>query len=181
MSLGLLAAAISKMDGINGKPAWVLDGCSTIYWRWFPVRLVLQGLLTVVAGALSYFVIQDFPDTAKFLTEQERAFVIHRLQSDDQYSAAGETLKWKRIFSSLRDWETWISREYLISRITSPVLFIHTIDSMCLHGSVGLQLSKMAWANERNNSSGPLCAFSLFLPTNINQVLNLWVTVLYSF
>ncbi|KAJ7091470.1 MFS general substrate transporter [Mycena belliarum] len=92
---GLLAAAISNMEGVGGKPAWA----------WI---FILEGLATVVAGAASFFIIQDFPDTAKFLTEAERTLVIRRLQSDDQFSAAGETLKWKYIWKSLLDWKTWI-------------------------------------------------------------------------
>ncbi|KAJ7623132.1 MFS general substrate transporter [Roridomyces roridus] len=92
---GLLAAAISNMEGIGGKPAWA----------WI---FILEGLATVVAGAASYWIIQDFPDTAKFLTDAERAVVIRRLQADDQFSAAGENLQWKYIWKSVLDWKTWV-------------------------------------------------------------------------
>ncbi|TFL02117.1 MFS general substrate transporter [Pterulicium gracile] len=118
---GLLAAAIAKMDGVGGKPAWA----------WI---FILEGLATVVAGAVSFWIIQDFPDEAKFLTEEERTVVIRRLQGDDQFSAAGEKLKWKYIWSSLVDWKTWIGM-------------------LMYAGSVM-----------------PLYAFSLFLPTIINQI-----------
>jgi len=43
------------------------------------------------------------------LPEEERAFVIRRLQSDDQYSAGGEKLRLKYIWQSLRDWKTWVA------------------------------------------------------------------------
>ncbi|KAJ6518935.1 MFS general substrate transporter [Mycena sanguinolenta] len=92
---GLLAAAIANMDGVGGKPAWA----------WI---FILEGLATVLAGAASFWIIQDFPDTAKFLTEAERTVVIRRLQSDDQFSAAGENLRWKYIWKSLLDWKTWV-------------------------------------------------------------------------
>ncbi|KAJ7603423.1 major facilitator superfamily domain-containing protein [Roridomyces roridus] len=69
---------------------------------------ILEGLATVVAGAASYWIIQDFPDTAKFLTDAERAVVIRRLQADDQFSAAGENLQWKYIWKSVLDWKTWV-------------------------------------------------------------------------
>ncbi|KAF8902337.1 MFS general substrate transporter [Gymnopilus junonius] len=118
---GLLAAAISNMDGIGGRPAWA----------WI---FILEGLLTVLAGAASFWIIQDFPDNAKFLTDAERTFVVRRLQEDDQFSAAGEKLKWKYIFASLLDWKTWIG------------MLVYTGADM------------------------PLYAFSLFLPTIINQV-----------
>ncbi|THH26980.1 hypothetical protein EUX98_g7204 [Antrodiella citrinella] len=118
---GLLSAAISNMDGVGGKPAWA----------WI---FILEGLLTVLAGVASFWIIQDFPDTAKFLTEAERTFVIRRLQNDDQFSAAGETLKLRYIWQSLLDWRTWLGM----------LLYM--------------------------GSDGPLYAFSLFLPTIINQL-----------
>lgn len=83
------------MGGIGGKPAWA----------WI---FILEGLATVLAGAASFFIIQDFPDTAKFLTEDERTFVIRRLQEDDQFSAAGEKLKMKYLIQSILDWKTWL-------------------------------------------------------------------------
>ncbi|KAF8159420.1 MFS general substrate transporter [Crassisporium funariophilum] len=118
---GLLAAAISKMEGIGGKPAWA----------WI---FIIEGLVTVLAGAASFWIIQDFPDTAKFLTEAERTVVIRRLQEDDQFSAAGEEFKMKYIWMSLQDWKTWL-------------------------GMVVYMGCDM-----------PLYAFSLFLPSIINQV-----------
>ncbi|KAG6918952.1 hypothetical protein DXG01_010191, partial [Tephrocybe rancida] len=91
---GLLAAAISNMDGIGGKPGWA--------W-------IFKGLATVLAGVASFWIIQDFPDTAKFLTEAERTVVVRRLQSDDQFSAAGgEKLQWKYILKAVKDWKTWV-------------------------------------------------------------------------
>ncbi|KAL1747872.1 major facilitator superfamily domain-containing protein [Schizophyllum fasciatum] len=92
---GLLAAAISKMDGIGGKAGWA----------WI---FILEGLATVLAGVLSFWIIQDFPDTAKFLSPAERAVVIRRLQADDQFSAAGEQLRMKYIWKSFADWKTWV-------------------------------------------------------------------------
>ncbi|KAI8985572.1 MFS general substrate transporter [Trametes punicea] len=118
---GLLAAAISNMDGVGGKPAWA----------WI---FIIEGLVTVVAGFMSFWIIQDFPDTAKFLSESERTLVIRRLQSDDQFSAAGESLRWHYIWRSVLDWKTW----------------------------VGMLLYMGA--------DGPLYAFSLFLPSIINQL-----------
>ncbi|KAL0060590.1 hypothetical protein AAF712_012593 [Marasmius tenuissimus] len=118
---GLLAAAIAKMEGVGGKPAWA----------WI---FILEGLATVIAGVASFWIIQDFPDTAKFLSEAERTVVVRRLQGDDQFSAAGEKLKWKYILQSLKDWKTWIG--------------------MLIYCGCDM----------------PLYAFSLFLPSIINQV-----------
>jgi hypothetical protein len=73
------------------------------------ISVVLEGLVTFLAGAASFWIIQDFPDTAKFLTEAERTVVIRRLQVDDQFSAGGEKFKTRYIFKSLADWKTWVA------------------------------------------------------------------------
>jgi hypothetical protein len=54
-----LAAAISKMNGIGGKPGWA----------WI---FILEGLFTVLCALASFFILEDFPDTAKFLNDTER-------------------------------------------------------------------------------------------------------------
>lgn len=69
---GLLAAAIANMDGVGGKPGWA----------WI---FILEGLITVVAGGISYFFIQDFPDTAAFLSEKERMSFSGRLRLTVDY------------------------------------------------------------------------------------------------
>ncbi|KAK0489229.1 MFS general substrate transporter [Armillaria novae-zelandiae] len=96
---GLLAVndrpAISNMEGVGGKHAWA----------WI---FILEGLVTVIAGVASFWLIQDFPDTAKFLSEKERTVVVRRLQGDNQFSANGEEFQVKYIKQSFCDWKTWI-------------------------------------------------------------------------
>ena len=89
-----------------------------------------------MAGAFSFFIIQDFPDTAKFLTEPERAFVIRRLQEDDQFSAAGESLQWKYIFDSLLDWKTWLGSE--CPNVLAAVIYRHPFLLLPFVGSVSV-------------------------------------------
>lgn len=93
---GFLAVAINKMDGIGGKPGWA----------WI---FILEGLFTVVCAVLTYFILSDFPDTAKFLSEAERVWVIRKLSADMQFSAGGEKFKAKFVKQSLLDWKTWLA------------------------------------------------------------------------
>lgn len=106
----------------------------------------------MIAGAASFFIIQDFPDTARFLSERERAFVIHRLQADDQFSAGGEQLRWRYIFKSILDWKTWVGSECCFSTPSRVVL------------KCGITVLLYMGAD------APLYAFSLFLPSIINQL-----------
>ncbi len=71
---GLLAAAIELMNGIGGRPGWA----------WI---FILEGLLTVIFGFLSFWMVHDFPDEARFLSPEDRARVVLRLKQDQQSSA----------------------------------------------------------------------------------------------
>ena len=64
---GLLAYAIAKMDGVGGLAGW----------KWI---FILEGLLTVAVAIAAFFMLHDFPDTASFLTVEEKAWVVHRLK-----------------------------------------------------------------------------------------------------
>jgi hypothetical protein len=100
------------MDGVGGKPGWA----------WI---FILEGLVTTAAGFLSIWIVHDFPDSAKFLTDAERTVVIRRLQSDCQHSAAGEKFKIEYIWQSLSDWKTYLtSEQVLFSFSTSLIEFL---------------------------------------------------------
>lgn len=64
-----------------------------------------EGLLTCVVGALFYFVICDFPEDAKWLTEEERRFVKARLQEDVGASQRHVPLTFKDIMKTIGDRE----------------------------------------------------------------------------
>lgn len=67
----LLASAIQNMNGIQGHSGW----------RWI---FILEGLLTMVLAILTYFVLMDFPEDARWLAPEERAFMRARLLIDDE-------------------------------------------------------------------------------------------------
>lgn len=48
-------------------------------WRWI---FIIEGLATVVIAAVSKFIIVDWPETAKFLNDQERKLLLGRLAAD---------------------------------------------------------------------------------------------------
>lgn len=79
-----------------------MEHCLTIACRIF----ILEGIFTVVVAALSKFVIVDWPETAKFLTEEERELLIARLAADVADSRMNRLDKqaYKRI---LTDWKIY--------------------------------------------------------------------------
>ena len=91
---GLLAAAIAQMDGVGGKPGWA----------WI---FILEGLATIIVAFASFYMVHDFPDEAKFLTDEDRRRVIRRLKLDKQSSAEHEEFKLDYLWASLKDWKTY--------------------------------------------------------------------------
>ncbi|KAK0569482.1 hypothetical protein OC861_000855 [Tilletia horrida] len=92
---GLLAAAIHNMDGVGGYEGW----------RWI---FILIGIVTSVTGIISFFVVQDFPDTARFLKEDERKYILARLAADQQFSVAGEPFQWRHVARAFLDIKTYV-------------------------------------------------------------------------
>ncbi|KAK4249466.1 major facilitator superfamily domain-containing protein [Corynascus novoguineensis] len=92
---GLLAAAIENMDGIRGIPGWA----------WI---FILEGLLTIVVGIASFWMVHDFPDEARFLSDDDRARVIRRLKLDQQASANHEKFEMRWFWQAMRDWKMWL-------------------------------------------------------------------------
>jgi MFS family permease len=93
---GLLAAAISNMKHVGGKPSWA----------WI---FILEGLATIVVGVASFWLVYDFPDEAKFLSEDDRKRVLRRLAEDKQASAEHEHFKWEYLRQCVTDWKTYTS------------------------------------------------------------------------
>jgi hypothetical protein len=68
---------------------------------------ILEGVATCLLSFGGFWVIPDFPEEAKFLTEAEREFVIAKLQKDIGPSAY-EHLSWRKIGVVFKDWKIWV-------------------------------------------------------------------------
>jgi len=89
---GLLAAAISNMEGIGGYKAW----------RWV---FILEGLLTCVVSAILFFGISDFPEETQWLSDEEKAFVKQRLYEDVGESNHQAKHSFKDVLGVFKDWK----------------------------------------------------------------------------
>ncbi|KAL8854252.1 MAG: hypothetical protein Q9221_000966 [Calogaya cf. arnoldii] len=92
---GLLASAIGKMEGVQGYRGW----------RWI---FILEGLLTCVVAFIFFFVIPDFPENAKWLTEEERRYVQVRLLKDQGRSAAERPIGFKDVVNVFKDYKIFV-------------------------------------------------------------------------
>ncbi|KAH7027860.1 major facilitator superfamily transporter [Microdochium trichocladiopsis] len=90
---GLLAAAISKMDKIGGVAGW----------QWI---FIIEGLATVFVGLFCWWMVFDWPETARFLSEDDKIRLQRRIIQDRQGHAATDFDK-KYIYEALKDWKTY--------------------------------------------------------------------------
>ncbi|KAL6237831.1 hypothetical protein BDW75DRAFT_248305 [Aspergillus navahoensis] len=114
---GILAWAIAKMDGVGNYAGW----------RWI---FILEGILTVLVGVVAPFAMYDFPETATFLTEEERKYVIHALRTQtsgqDVWRAGGAGIeeqarfRTKYVLDALTDWQIYVGL-FMYWGITCPL------------------------------------------------------------
>ncbi|MCJ1295527.1 hypothetical protein MMC34_007090 [Xylographa carneopallida] len=91
---GILAYGIGFMAGVGG-----LNG-----WRWI---FILEGILTALVSLASYYFITNYPATASFLTEPERAYIHARLKNDSD-ATRDEAFAWRNVSQAFGDPKCWL-------------------------------------------------------------------------
>ncbi|TGZ81159.1 putative MFS transporter [Ascodesmis nigricans] len=91
---GLLAFAIGYMEGLQG-----MNG-----WRWI---LIIEGLPTIILGVISFFYLADDPETANYLTPEERIYAIHRLSRDVSATRSSRQFHWADVRACFTDWRCY--------------------------------------------------------------------------
>ncbi|KAJ5487985.1 hypothetical protein N7530_002285 [Penicillium desertorum] len=120
---GLLARGLAEIGPRGG-----IEG-----WRWI---LIIEGLLTFVCGALSFFALPNSLQSASFLTAEEKQFGEKRLMLDSPGSLEGslaseaESFKWSEVRRGVLDLQVWLSASAyfaILSGLYSFGLFLPTI------------------------------------------------------
>ncbi|GAA5976926.1 hypothetical protein JCM21900_003750 [Sporobolomyces salmonicolor] len=114
---GLLAYAIGHMSGVGGYNGW----------RWI---FILEGLATFLAGVLALFAISDFPQTVKWLTEEEREWVVWRLATDGTSVGEAHVVSKKYIWGAFKDPQIYLAVGYYLGVVVplySISLFMPTL------------------------------------------------------
>ena len=84
------------MDGMRGYRGW----------RWI---FILEGVLTCLVAISFFFFLPDFPEDAKWLTEEERAYVKARLRVDQGRSAAERPITLRDIRNVFKDYKVFVA------------------------------------------------------------------------
>ncbi|EMC93571.1 hypothetical protein BAUCODRAFT_125421 [Baudoinia panamericana UAMH 10762] len=84
---------LNKLDGRSGLAGW----------RWM---FLVQGLITIVLGCLTYFWIVDFPEhaheTRYFLTTEEQELAVARIQ-EDRKDVQADPFAWRKVLVHATD------------------------------------------------------------------------------
>ncbi|KAI1163770.1 major facilitator superfamily domain-containing protein [Nemania serpens] len=91
---GALAYGIGRLRGV----VWV-NG-----WRWI---FILEGIATVIVATGAYWFVHNYPDTSKFLNEDERKFIQQRLAADCD-ATHQEEFSWAGVREALQDPKCWL-------------------------------------------------------------------------
>ncbi|KAI0160664.1 putative allantoate permease [Xylariaceae sp. FL1272] len=74
---GLLASAISLLDGVRGLSNW----------RWI---FILEGILSILVAVAAFFLVADFPSDVTWLSPSEKQYVLNKAGRDG--SAVGQNI-----------------------------------------------------------------------------------------
>ncbi|KAF2265251.1 MFS general substrate transporter [Lojkania enalia] len=111
---GLLARGLNTIGYTGG-----LEG-----WRWI---FIVEGLLTVAIGVLSWLVLPNSIESARFLTPEQKAVARHRLE---ETSSVHERFDWAEVRRGIFNVQVWLSAiAYfaILSGLYSFGLFLPTI------------------------------------------------------
>ncbi|KAK2464919.1 hypothetical protein APHAL10511_002995 [Amanita phalloides] len=133
---GILAYGIGFLSGVRHR----------LGWSWI---FILEGLATVVVGFLALLgmndhpcavckintsqVMVDFPETAKFLTPEERAWVLHQKKLENSLVGEEEHLEARHIKAAISDWQIWLHILIYMSVVTPLYGFTFFLPTI-IHG-----------------------------------------------
>lgn len=93
---GLLGAGLGSLNGTAGYSGWS--------WIFF-----IEGGFTCFAAILAFFFLLPFPEDAKFLTSQEKEWLLRRLRQDTAGGPLDKKMGIKNSLKALGDWKVLIT------------------------------------------------------------------------
>ncbi|KAG2221834.1 hypothetical protein INT45_003548, partial [Circinella minor] len=102
---GLIAFGITQIptsDAVNS-------------WQWL---FIIFGISSVLVGIFCLLILPNKPESALFLTKEERQLAVDRIIKDREISLAAYSWSWKQVVSVLTDWKLYF---YFIIFVASAV------------------------------------------------------------
>lgn len=113
-----------------------LDGSRGLHsWQWL---FIIEGAVTVAFSLLSIFILPDFPSTTRWLSEQERAIAVRRLneRSGTMDEERGSILR--GVTMAVTDYKIWLLAGVVILKTSAAAVtsFIPTLVATFKYGKV---------------------------------------------
>ncbi|KAJ7668665.1 major facilitator superfamily domain-containing protein [Mycena polygramma] len=100
----LMSLTVSGFGPILAYVFSLLDGKRNIAgWSWI---FIIEGSVTLFLGVLAFFWLPDFPELNTFLSPEQTAFVLQRVE-DDRGDSIPEQLTLRKVLHHLGDWTLW--------------------------------------------------------------------------
>ena len=98
--------------------------------------------MTIVFGIFAWFFIPDFPDQNNFLTQEQTAFVLSRVERD-RGDSVPDTLSRAKVIKHLLDWRAWafggILSLYQSAGRNSPIKLPNQLSCTCVQRCLPMQ------------------------------------------
>lgn len=104
--VALFFSAASLAGAFGGILAWGIAHIKKPLYPWSWIFIV-EGLVTIVIAASAYFFIHNYPDTASFLSEKEKAFIQNRLEADSD-ATQHEGFNWGNVKKAFTDIKVYL-------------------------------------------------------------------------
>lgn len=85
-----LSGALLELHGFLGHPGW--------YWMF-----VIEGILAFIAGIWTFFYLDDTPETAKFLSQEEKVLLANQMASEESSKKAASA----KLIDALKNPRIW--------------------------------------------------------------------------
>ncbi|KAL8953024.1 MAG: hypothetical protein Q9222_001074 [Ikaeria aurantiellina] len=82
------------MDGVAGQKGW----------RWI---LIIEGLPSVILGLATWFLLADDPETARYLSTEEKNLIQLRRQRQAELTASAREFHKADVYAALKDWKVY--------------------------------------------------------------------------
>jgi MFS family permease len=120
-----ISGALLEMHGFMNQPGW--------FWMFF-----IEGVIAILAGIFTYFFLDNSPQTARFLNDEEKGILIAQLQLDEKGKTSS---KLSDAFTNGKVW--YLAIIYMIIQISvyGLTFFLPTTVASILGTNVGFKAS----------------------------------------
>lgn len=162
-----------------------MDGVGNLAgWRWI---FILEGILTVLVGAVAPFTMYDFPETASFLTDEEREYVIHALRTQTSGEARQEVVeeeakfRTKYVFDAMTDWQIYIGLFSMstLQRLTAKLMASVYWGITCPLYGISFFLPSIIKDLGYTSSTAQLLTVPIYITAAVVAVFGAWLSDRY--